>query len=96
MELLHKEKTEAIIKAFYQVYNGLGYGFLEKVYENALLVELKNLGFDCHKQHPIRVWYKEQLVGEYFADIIIDNDIILELKAAEAILEEHELQLINY
>jgi GxxExxY protein len=96
MELLHREKTDAIIKAFYQVYNDLGYGFLEKVYENALLIELKNLGFDCHKQYPIKVWYKDQLVGEYFADIIVDNDIILELKAAEAIVEEHEIQLINY
>ncbi len=96
MELLHKEKTELIIKIFYQVYNELGYGFLEKVYENALYFELKKSGFDCQKQFLIKVWYKEQMVGEYFADVIVDNEIILELKAAEGIVEEHELQLINY
>lgn len=93
---LHKELSNKIIKAFYNVYNNLGFGFLEKVYENALLIELKQMGFNCEKQKPIKVRYKQEIVGDYFADIIVENSIILELKAAESICEEHELQLINY
>lgn len=96
MELLHKDTTDKILKAFYKVYNELGFGFLEKVYENALLLELRSLGLNCMKQQPVKVHYKEILVGDYFADIIVENSIILELKAAEGIVEEHELQLINY
>ena len=93
---LHKELSNKIIKAFYNVYNTLGYGFLEKVYENALLIELKQLGLECEKQKPIKVNYNNIIVGEYFADIIVENRIILELKVAENICEEHEFQLINY
>jgi len=95
--LLFEEKTSLIIKCFYQVYNTLGYGFLEKVYENALLVELKHCGFKCYQQNPVSVYYKEQQVGLYFPDINVDNQIILELKAGEGgIIAEHELQLLNY
>ncbi len=96
MELKHKETTDIIIKSFYKVYNELGYGFLEKVYQNSLFVELNSKGLYCEKQKPIKVFYLEQQVGEYFADIMVDNLVIIELKAAEAIAEEHELQLINY
>lgn len=92
----YEEKTDLIIKAFYKVYNTLGYGFLEKVYHNAFLIELRNLGFDVKSQYPIDVYYEEFMVGEYFADIIVDNCIIIENKAAEALREEHEFQLINY
>jgi len=92
----HQNKTKRIINAFYKVYNTLGYGFLEKVYQNALYYELKNNGFTCHAQQPIKVYYNEQQVGDYYADIIVDDSIILELKAMEAICEEHEFQLINY
>ena len=92
----YEEKTDLIIKAFYKVYNTLGYGFLEKVYHNAFLIELRNLGFDVKSQYPIDVYYEEFMVGEYFADIIADNCIIIENKAAEALREEHEFQLINY
>jgi len=94
--LLHKELSNKIIKAFYNVYNELGYGFLEKVYENAMLLELKIMGLSCEKQKPIKVNYHNAIVGEYFADIIVDNQIILELKATENLCPEHELQLINY
>ena len=94
--MLYKEKTKNIIKAFYTVYNKLGYGFLEKVYENALLIELRNMGFNCKNQFPIKVFYKEEQVGKYYADIIVDDEIILELKAMESLCEEHEYQLINY
>ena len=96
MKYLHQDITEIIIKAFYNVYNELGYGFLEKVYENALMIELKSLGLECEKQKPISVSFKGYNVGEYFADIIVENNVIIELKAAEGLVEEHEAQLLNY
>lgn len=96
MKYLHQDVTEKIIKAYYNVYNELGYGFLERVYENALLIELKALGLECQKQKPISVSYKGYNVGEYFADIIVENKVIIELKAAEGIVKEHEAQLLNY
>ncbi len=96
MELLHKDITDKIIKCFYEVYNILGYGFLEKVYESSLYNELLTCGLSCERQKKIDVFYKGKLVGEYYADIIAEQKVIIELKAAEAICEEHEFQLINY
>lgn len=96
MQFKYQELTEFIIKAFYNVYNSLGYGFLEKVYENSMMIELKSLGLTCERQKPISVYYKNCTVGEYFADIIVENKVIIELKAAEALIEEHEAQLLNY
>jgi len=96
LKYLHQDLTEKIIKAYYNVYNELGYGFLEKVYENALMIELKSLGLNCEKQKPISVSFKGYNVGEYFADIIVENKVIVELKAAEGLVEEHEAQLLNY
>ena len=95
-EYLHKVLTSEIIGCFYDVYNKLGYGFLEKVYENALKYELEKKGFKVEKQKLINVFYDEIKVGEYFADLIVNNSVILELKAAESLCEEHEYQLINY
>lgn len=92
----YTDVTQKIIKTFYQVYNTLGYGFLEKVYENAIIIELKSMEIDVEKQKPIKVYYKEQQVGEYYADLVIENSVIVELKAAESLCEEHEFQLINY
>lgn len=92
----HSELTEQIIKAFYKVYNTLGYGFLEKVYENALFIELESIGLNVKKQDPIKVYYEEKEVGVYFADLIVNDTIIIELKAAESLCEENELQLVNY
>ena len=92
----HSEVTEKIIKAFYKVYNSLGHGFLEKVYENALIIELKNEGLSVSRQKPITVFYNEFEVGNYFADLVVENKVIIELKATEGIREEHEAQLINY
>jgi GxxExxY protein len=96
MDLLHKEITEKLIKCYYKVYNTLGYGFLEKVYENAFALELQQNGLDVKCQFPIKVYYENKIVGEYYADIIVNNLIIIELKASTCLLEEHECQLINY
>ncbi len=95
MTLLHEEITNKIIKCFYTVYNSLGYGFLEKVYEKALCIELKKSGLSCNTQKQINVFYKGEKVGLYFADIIVENKIIIELKAS-ALIDEHEFQLLNY
>lgn len=93
---LHKELTDKVIQIFYQVYNELGFGFLEKVYQNAFYYELIRQGFQCEAQKQIKVHYKDKIVGEYYADIVVDNVLILELKAVETLIEEHEFQLINY
>jgi GxxExxY protein len=93
---IHSETTEKIIKAFYRVYIVLGYGFLEKGYENALYIELMSMGLIVEKQKQIKVSYKDKEVGVYFADLSVENCVIVELKAAEALCEEHEHQLINY
>ena len=96
MNYLHSELSEKILKAFYNVYNTLGFGFLEKVYENSMMVELKKLGLKCRQQQHIDVFYDEIKVGDYFADIVVEDKIIIELKAAEALAPEHEAQLVNY
>ena len=92
----YKELTDKIIQAFYCVYNELGFGFLENVYQNALYFELQNRGFNVEAQKAIDVYYQTQLVGKYKADLVVNNLIILELKAVDYLLVEHELQLINY
>ncbi|MBU0596673.1 GxxExxY protein [Patescibacteria group bacterium] len=88
--------TSQIIRAYYNVYNELGYGFLEKVYENSMVIELRLLGLHGRRQVPIKVYFKESDVGVYYADIIVEDLVIIELKAVEALCEEHELQLLNY
>ena len=95
-EYLHQDLTSEIIGCFYDVYNKLGFGFLEKVYENALKHLLEQKGFDVQKQKAIKVYFDNVIVGEYFADLIVNDTVILELKAAESLREEHNLQLINY
>ncbi len=92
----HSDLTEKIIGAFYQVYSQLGYGFSEKVYENALALLLKKLGFKAEQQKPILVYFDGQMVGEYYADILVNDVVMLELKACKNLLEEHEAQLLNY
>ena len=94
--LLHEELTKSILKVFYDVYNELGYGFLERVYQNSLYYELKSNGFKVETQKRIKVYYKEIEVGKYIADIIVNDFIILELKAQEYLIEANEFQLINY
>ena len=96
LEFKHGELSKAIIGAFYQVYNQLGYGFLERVYENALRHELQKQGYDVVSQVPIRVTYDGVIVGKFFADLLVNEKIILELKAVESITDGHKAQLVNY
>ena len=96
MEFKHTDTTELIIKAFYKVYNTLGYGFLEKAYRNALAIELRKLGLEAIQEARIAVYYGGEVVGEYFADLLVDGAVIVELKAVKRLSEEHEAQLLNY
>jgi GxxExxY protein len=88
--------TQQIIGCAYKVHNTLGPGFLEKVYENALRIELEKLGLRVKQQEPISVEYEGQVVGEYYADLWVDERVVVELKAAQALAKEHEVQLVNY
>jgi GxxExxY protein len=92
----HTNITELIIKAFYKVYNTLGYGFLEKVYKNALAIELQKLGLEVSPEARVLVYYEGEVVGEYFADLLVASVVLVELKTVEKLMEEHEAQLINY
>lgn len=88
--------TEKIIESTFNVYNTLGYGFLEKVYENALIVELRNKKLNVEAQKPIKVFYKDKLVGEYIVDIIVEGKVIVEVKSVNSLNKIHEVQLVNY
>jgi len=95
-ELLYKEESYQIVGAAIQVWKTLGYGFLEKVYENALAIELRKRAIPFEQQKPITVHYEGQVVGDYAADFVVDGKIILELKSAKAIDETHVAQALNY
>ena len=95
-EIIHHELTELIIKCAFEVYNYLGSGFLEKVYENALCTEMATQGIALQSQAIIKVHYKGVIVGDYIADLIAENKVLVELKAVERLLDIHELQLKNY
>jgi len=92
----HSDLTGAIIGAFFQVHKELGYGFSEKIYENALGIVLKELGFDVKSQVPIKVYFHDQVVGEYIADVVVNDVVLLELKAAQRLNDDHATQLLNY
>ncbi len=92
----HEELTEQIIKAFFKVYNALGYGFLEKVYENAMFIELTEMGFKVDKQKRVLVYYKSHIVGDYNSDLIVENTVACELKTNESLAPENENQLLNF
>jgi GxxExxY protein len=96
MELKHQELTEKIIQCCFKVHNTLGFGFLEKVYENALVIELSKAGLDAKQQYPIQVYYEGEVVGDYQADVLVENKVILELKSIDRIADIHEIQLKNY
>jgi GxxExxY protein len=92
----YKEVTEIIIGCAYHVYNKMGFGFLESVYQKCLLIELGKAGLDTESQKPITVYYAGEIVGEFVADIIVNDAIILELKSVRRIIRAHEVQLVNY
>ena len=92
----HQELTKSIIGIYYNVYNELGFGFLEKVYHKALLIELKNNGYKIDSEKKVNVYYKNKIVGEYIPDIIINDSAIVELKCVEYLTDIHENQLLNY
>jgi GxxExxY protein len=92
----YEELTEKIIGCAYQVYNKMGFGFLESVYEKFMLIELHKVNVHAESQKPITVYYDDQIVGEFVADIIVNDTVILELKSVRRIIEAHEVQLVNY
>jgi len=92
----YKELTEKIIGCAYRVYNRMGFGFLESVYEKCMLIELHKAGLDTEPQKPIRVQYDGEVVGDFIADILVNDTIILELKSVRKLIEAHEVQLVNY
>jgi len=94
--LKYRELTDKIIGVFYEVYNELGFGFLESVYENSLALVLKARGLKVEQQIPIPVWFRGQKVGDFIADLIIENAVLLELKAVRTIEQAHLAQLLNY
>jgi len=96
MELKHNQITGKIIDAFFQVYNKLGYGFQEKVYANSMRIALRKMGLSAVPQAEINVYYEGELVGEYFADLLVEDCVIVELKAVRELNDEHEAQLLNY
>lgn len=96
-KLKHADITDKILFAFFKrVYPALGYGFLEKVYRNSMAIVLREQGLKVEMEHPIPVYFEKQLVGEYFCDLLVENKVIVELKVAEGIREEHEAQVLNY
>ena len=95
-KLLHKELTDKILSCFYRVYNDLGYGFLERVYQNALYYALIDEGLECEVEKMIKVYHNKRIVGDYRADLLVENRVLLELKASEELNPANEKQLINY
>ncbi len=95
-EVIPQELVDIVLKQFYRVYNDLGYGFLERVYQNALYFALVEQGLKCETEKPIKVYHDGHVVGDYRADILVEDCVILELKACEELNPAHEAQLINY
>jgi GxxExxY protein len=93
--LKHKSTTELIIRTFYDVYNELGPGFLESVYENSMAIALRAAGLEVRQQVPIPVYFRGELVGEFKSDLLVEQEVIVELKAARALDSAHEAQILN-
>jgi GxxExxY protein len=92
----HKDLTEKIIRVFFEVYNELGHGFLESVYEKSLAITLSDYGLTVERQVQIPVWFRGQKVGDFSADVLVNDAVLLELKAVRALDPSHEAQLLNY
>ena len=95
-EYRHKELTSEIIGAAHAVHNKLGYGFLEKIYHNSLFIELKKKGYQVEFEKPVQVHYENQVVGEFFADLLVENKVVVEVKAVDRYASLFEAQLLNY
>ncbi len=95
-EIIYKDLSFKIVGLAMHVHNTLGFGFLEKIYENSLMVLLKRDGITAKQQAPITVYFEGENVGEYFADILVENKIVLELKSGEKIVDAHRAQTLNY
>lgn len=95
-EILYKELTDKVIRCFYNVFDSLRGGFLESVYENSLMVEFRHMGIAAENQKDLNVYYRNELVGEFRADIVVEEKILIEIKAVNRLLPIHEAQLINY
>jgi len=96
LNMEYEELTQKIIGCAYGIYNKMGFGFLESVYEKCMLIELRKAGLNAESQKPITVCYENEIVGEFIADIIVNDRIILELKSVRQIVNAHEVQLVNY
>jgi len=92
----YENVTEKIIGCAYRVYNRMGFGFLESVYEKCLLIELRKAGLNVEAQKPITVHYENQVVGEFVADLVVEGEVIVELKSVRRLVEAHEVQLVDY
>lgn len=92
----HSELSKKILKVFFEVHTELGFGFSEKIYQKAYAIALCEAGMKVDEQVPVKVYFRGQLVGEFFADMVVNDSILLELKSASMIIEEHEAQLLNY
>ena len=93
---IYSELTNKIIGSAYRVFKELGAGFLEKVYENAMIIELEEQGLQVQQQYPLKVYYKKQVIGDYYADLVVENKVLIELKAVTELGRAHEVQLVNY
>jgi GxxExxY protein len=92
----NEEITHKIIGCAYKIFNKLGFGFLESVYQNAMLLELNRSGLEAEKEKPLKVFYDAHLVGEFYVDLLVDDEIIVELKSIQNLSRQHEVQLVNY
>ena len=92
----YEDITHKIIGCAYQVFNQLGFGFLEKIYKKALVMELEKIGLKVEEEKPLIVYYDDQEIGEFYIDLYVEDNIVIELKSVCAIAKEHEVQLVNY
>ena len=92
----HEDITRQIIGCAYRVYNALGFGFLESVYRKALAIELNKDNLEAEQEKPLKVYYDDQVVGDFYVDLLVAQEVIVELKSVQNLIKEHEVQLVNY
>jgi len=92
----HKEITHKIIGSAYQVFNKLGFGFFESVYKKAMIIEMRKCDLKAEYEKPLKVYYDNDVVGDFYADLFVEDEIIVELKSVKNLITEHEVQLVNY